>query len=112
MAAPGGQYEGAGGADRTQMLTHGIGVWRSRPSPSVELAILELLGRHDRLAVERIGEVVGAPQCAVAIDIRALAEQGLIRRVGATGWTLTDAERRSATLARCLGAAAVWRPSN
>ncbi len=70
-------------------LCHGIpGLAISTISVGVELAILELLARHDRLAVDRIADAVGASQRAVASGIRQLAEQGLIRRVGETDWRL------------------------
>jgi predicted transcriptional regulator len=57
-----------------------LGLAISTISVAVELAILEALARHDRLAVERIADVVGAPRRAVASGVRLLAEQGMIRR--------------------------------
>lgn len=62
-------------------------------SVEVDLAILELLARDDRLAVDRIADSLGAPQNVVAGAMRRLAQQGFVRRVGATGWALTDAGR-------------------
>jgi len=62
-------------------------------SVEVDLAILELLARDDRLAVDRIADSLGAPQNVVASAMRRLARQGFVRRVGATGWALTDAGR-------------------
>jgi repressor of nif and glnA expression len=67
------------------------------PSLSVELAILELLAQHDRLAVDlavdRIADELSEPQRAVGDALRLLAQQGFVRRVGATGWALTEAGR-------------------
>lgn len=59
----------------------------------VDLGILELLARDDRLAVDRIADSLGAPQHVVARAMRRLEQQGFVRRVGATGWALTDAGR-------------------